>query len=29
MKTVTVTELKAHCLERLNDVARTCEPIFS
>lgn len=28
MKTVSVTEFKAHCLELLNDVARTGEPVI-
>jgi prevent-host-death family protein len=27
MKTVTVTEFKAHCLELVNEVSRTGEPV--
>ena len=27
MKTISVTEFKAHCLELLNEVARTGEPL--
>lgn len=28
MKTISVTEFKAHCLELLNEVARTGEPVM-